>query len=144
MKNMKFLLAIALFFGITVMNAQKKMQKQTQTQIQTSSALDKWTHLKAFHSLLIETKQAADKGNFIPVKKSIEKLVSLANDLDLTNIPPSLKSQKLIDDIEQLKSQTVFVREAIEGNMADKEILGALTQLNIIYNSLEGECKSKK
>jgi len=37
MKNMKFLLAISLFFGITVMNAQKKMQTQTKAQVQVQT-----------------------------------------------------------------------------------------------------------
>ena len=146
MKNMKFLLAIALFFGITVMNAQKKMQKQKQlqTQIQTPSPTDKWPQLKAFRSLLNEAKQAADKGNLEPIKKSSEKLISLANDLNINNLPASFKSQKLIDDMEQLKSQSVLLREAVVGNMEVKDILSALTQLNVIYKSLEGECNVKK
>lgn len=144
MKNMKFLLAITLFFGITVMNAQKKMQTQTKTQVQLQTPADKWPHLKAFHTLLNNTLQYAEKGNTTPIKKSAEKLVLLANDLNIDNMPSTLKSQNLIDAIEQLKNQTLIVREAVDGNLNDKEILTALREVNVKYTSVATECNVKK
>jgi len=71
-------------------------------------------------------------------------MVLLVNDLNIDNMPSTLKSQKLIDAIEQLKNQTLIVREAVDGNLNDKDILTALREVNTKYLSVATECNGKK
>ncbi len=132
MKIWKLFIALALFFSVTVANAQ------------TQSSADKWTHLKVYHQLLSKTFHPAEKGNFEPIKKEAQKLVFLAKDLNIDNMPPEMKSPKLIEGLEILQNQTMLLFETIQSKAEDKEIMVKFNDVHETFHSIEAVCEKQK
>jgi hypothetical protein len=89
--------------------------------------------MRDYHELLSITFQATEEGDFGPIKKFSEELVSKAEALDVITMPQDLKNTKLEETIAILKKQTKLVNDLVKNKAPNPEIMRAFENLHDIY-----------
>lgn len=108
------------------------------------SKFDKWTKLKAFHTVMSQTFHPSEEGNLDPIKARITEMVGKAEILSKSKIPLEFNSKEVKSAINKLVKESKNLEKKIQFKESDEVITKTLSKVHDVFHEIVGLCTSEE
>jgi hypothetical protein len=125
-------IALAFLFSLSFSN-----------DVSAQSAMDKWTELKTFHSVMSQTFHPMEEGNFDPIRKRSGEMAQKAAALAKSAIPAEFNKPEMITAMKALKGDSKKLDKIIKKGAADDVVGKQLVALHDTFHTIVGICRGE-